>query len=110
MKKALACTLVVLTFFISFSLFANVIAKDSVILNVSKSEVNLGEDIVVSINVDTNEKSLYAYTAKLSYDKDVFEVIDEDDFEDVSDDERERLLKRRESLKDKDVEDDDYFE
>ena len=81
MKKALACTLVVLTFFISFSLFANVIAKNSVILNVSKSEVNLGEDIVVSINVDTNEKSLYAYTAKLSYDKDVFEVIDEDDFE-----------------------------
>ena len=81
MKKALACTLLVLTLFVSFSFLTNVNAKDSLMLKTDKNQVKLGEEIVVSIDIDSNHTDLYAYTAKLGYDKDVFEVIETKDFQ-----------------------------
>ncbi len=66
-------------FIFSFSFISIVNAKEKVELNVSKDEVDLGEDIELSINID-EETSIYACTAKLTYDKDVFEMLDTQDF------------------------------
>ncbi len=81
MKKLMACLVLLLTLFISFTFIMKVNAKDNLILNVSKNEINVGEELLVSINLDSEHTDLYAYTAKLSYDKDVFEVIEKEDFE-----------------------------
>ncbi len=74
-------------FFITMILFltiaTNVIAVENIELKTTKDKVNLGEELIVSIdlNLDNKDKtSLYAYTAKLNYDKDVFEIIDESNF------------------------------
>ena len=66
-------------FIFSFSFISIVNAKEKVELNVSKDEVDLGEEIELSINIG-EETSMYACTAKLTYDKDVFEVLDTQDF------------------------------
>ena len=80
MKKILTCAVILLTIFITFTFSVNVNANDKLMLNVSQDEVKLGENIVVSIDVDSKYKDLHAYTAKLSYDKNVFEVIEKEDF------------------------------
>ena len=80
--KKLATFLFLVVFLFAFSI--NVNAANETILNVNKNEVNLGEEIILSIGLDTQneeETSLYAYTAKLSYNKDVFEVITTKDFQ-----------------------------
>ncbi len=80
--KKLATFLLLIVFLFAFAI--NVNAANETILNVSKNEVLLGEEIVLSIGLDTQneeETSLYAYTAKLSYNKDVFEVITTEDFQ-----------------------------
>ncbi len=80
--KKLATFLFLVVFLFAFAI--NVNAANETILNVSKNEVSLGEEIILSIGLDTQneeETSLYAYTAKLSYNKDVFEVITTEDFQ-----------------------------
>ena len=80
--KKLATFLLLIVFLFAFAI--NVNAANETILNVSKNEVSLGEEIILSIDLDTQnegETSLYAYTAKLSYNKDVFEVIQKEDFQ-----------------------------
>ncbi len=81
MKKVRVCLAILIMLFVTFAFTVSVKANDSLILNVDKNEVNLGEDILVSINLDSEYTDLYAYTAKLSYDRDVFEVIETEDFE-----------------------------
>lgn len=79
MKKSVVILLTILLIFISATA---VFAEDKMNLNLSKSEVNKGEEVIVSINFDTSEtSSLSSYTAKLKYDKDVFEDIKEEDFQ-----------------------------
>lgn len=70
-------------FVFSLTIALNVNAVGTTVLKVSENEVNLGEEIIISIDLNDNkeETSLYAYTAKLSYDKDVFEVIKTEDFQ-----------------------------
>ena len=81
MKKL---TVFLITIILSLIIATNVNAVEDIELKSTKDRVNLGEEIVVSLDLNLNdnkEESLYAYTAKLSYDKDVFEVIDESNFE-----------------------------
>ena len=56
-------------------------AADEVKIEVEKTELHPGDEFTVSVGLNSTETSLYAYTAKLSYDKDVFDVIKEDNFE-----------------------------
>ncbi len=81
MKKI---TFFLITMILSLAVATSVNAVENIELKTSKDKVNLGEEIIVSLDLNIENKeetSLYAYTAKLSYDKDVFEVIDESDFE-----------------------------
>ena len=79
MKKI---SIFLLTIIISLVITTNVKAADNVILKSTKDKVNLGEEITISLDLNVeNIISLYAYTAKLSYDKDVFEIIEKDNFE-----------------------------
>ena len=68
-------------FILLFTFSLNVFAKEKVDLNIDKNSVNLGDEITVSINFSREEQVAYAYTAKLSYDEDVFETIDTENFE-----------------------------
>ncbi len=78
MKRRAVIT-IIFVFLVSFSL--NVYAKEKVDISVSKNSVDLGDEITVSINFSKEEQAAYAYTAKLSYDEDVFETIDTENFE-----------------------------
>lgn len=81
MKKITSFLLIIM---FSCIIATNVNAAESITLKATKEQVNLGEEITISLDLnieDSEETSLYAYTAKLSYDKDVFEVIEETDFE-----------------------------
>ena len=77
MKKTIVA--IIFIFIITFSL--NVFAKEKVDLNIDKSSVESGDEITVSINFSKEEQAAYAYTAKLSYDEDVFETIERENFE-----------------------------
>ena len=77
MKKTI--TAIIFIFLITFSL--NVFAKEKVDLNIDKNSIEPGDEITVSINFSKEEQAAYAYTAKLSYDEDVFETIDTENFE-----------------------------
>ena len=83
MKKSIASVFLILVLVLSFSFTLNVsvTAKDNLVLSVNKNQVKAGENLIVSIDIDSDETSLYAYTAKLSYDEDVFDVIESEDFE-----------------------------
>ena len=58
----------------------NVSAQEKIGLKVDKNSVNPGDEITVSIDALGGGKELYAYTARFSYDEEVFEKIDTDDF------------------------------
>lgn len=88
MKKMKKITVFLITIILFFTIATNVNAVVNAGLKSTKERVNIGEEIIVSLdlNLDNKEEtSLYAYTAKLSYDKDVFEVIDESNFEENED-------------------------
>ena len=81
MKKTIVFLITIILF---FTIATNVNAMEKIELESTKDRVNLGEELIVSLDLnldDKEETSLYAYTAKLSYDKDVFEVINESNFE-----------------------------
>ena len=59
----------------------NVNAVENTVLTSDKTEATLGEEIMISINLTGDTKSLIAYTAKLSYDKEVFEIIETENFQ-----------------------------
>ena len=77
MKKVLG---ILTTFLILILGATTVFAADKMELNVSKSELNAGDEVSIQVNFDT-EESAYAYTAKLNYDENVFERLETDDFE-----------------------------
>ena len=79
--KKLTSVLFFVVFLFMFT--TTVFASNEVILDVNKNKVNLGGEITISIDLkmESKETSLYAYTAKLSYDKDVFDVIKTENFQ-----------------------------
>ncbi len=78
MKKNLAVFLTILLIFISATA---VFAVDKMDLTLSESELNVGEELTLTINFDSEStSSLSNYTAKLKYDKDVFETVEKEDF------------------------------
>ena len=78
MKKI---TLILVVLLLIITPLVNVYANDEMQLEISKSELNPGDEFTVSVNFDTEKDPVYVYAAKLSYDRDVFEVIEKDDFE-----------------------------
>ncbi len=58
----------------------NVYAKESVNLKVDKTDLEIGDEITVTATMSGNSE-LYALTAKLVYDNDVFTEIDDSDFD-----------------------------
>ena len=78
MKKVALVLMIILLIFASM---VSVYAKDEMQLEISKKELNPGDEFIVSVNFDTEKEPVYSYVAKISYDKDVFEVLNKDDFE-----------------------------
>ena len=68
-----------LLLFVSFLLPFRVLAMEGIQLEVDKEDLNIGDTITVTAKL-TGEKKLYALTATLSYDRSVFEAIENDDF------------------------------
>ena len=79
--KRLASILFFVVFLFMFT--TNVYASNEIMLEVDKNKIDLGGEITISIDLkmESKETSLYAYTAKLSYDKDVFDVIKTENFQ-----------------------------
>ena len=77
MKKKIS---IILTIFFLFAFSINVYAKGKSDIEIDKAEIKRGEEVTITIKLG-EEKEIYAYTAKLSYDKEVFEQIKEEDFE-----------------------------
>lgn len=69
----------IFTILITVLLPINVLAKERITLKVNKTDVTIGDEIVVSASVDERLNS-YAILATLKYDQNVFEKIDENDF------------------------------
>ncbi len=57
-----------------------VFASNNIVLEVDKNDLEVGDIVTVTAKLPENSK-LYAFTATLSYDKAVFEEIDDTDFE-----------------------------
>ena len=60
------------------SLIVNVNAK-SVAINTDKYDLNIGDEIVVSIDLEDYDL-IDSYDAKFSFDRDVFELLSNDNF------------------------------
>ena len=67
----------------------HVFAKANVVLNVDKKDLEAGDVVTVSAQLSSDTK-LYALTATLSYDTNVFEEMDDTNF--ASDDENIDIL------------------
>ncbi len=78
MKKSVV---ILLTFLLIFISATSVFAVDKMDLALSKSELNSGEELVATIKFNSDATSLSSYTAKIGYDKDVFESIEKEDFQ-----------------------------
>ncbi len=78
MKKRMAILLTILLIFICAT---TVFAAEKLKLTTNKSEINVGEELRISIDFDSQENQFYSYSAKLNYDKDIFETIEKEDFE-----------------------------
>ncbi len=78
MKKI---TLILVTILLIIIPLVNVYANDEMQLEISKTELNPGDELTVSVNFNTDRTPIYVYTAKLTYDEEIFEVIEKDDFE-----------------------------
>ncbi len=61
-------------------LFSGKVSAKEIILQTNSKEVNVEDTVTLNVSVDNEDQSLYALKAKLSYDKDVFEVLEEKDF------------------------------
>ena len=81
MKERLKKILFLIVLFGGLLFFpCSVYAKESVHLKVDKKDLELGDEITVTATMSGDSK-LYALTAKLVYDNDVFTEIDDSDFE-----------------------------
>ena len=67
---------VILLFLTVFLIPINVFAKGKITLTTDEETLKVGEEVVVTAKVSSDEK-LYALTATLSYDANVFEKIDD---------------------------------
>ncbi len=80
-KKGLIITFLLLIALLIIPLTSVYSASEKLKLETSKDTAIYGDEITVTLNFEKEENNLYAYTAKLSYDKDVFEEISKDDFQ-----------------------------
>lgn len=78
MKKI---TIFLTTFLLILICATTSLAADKMNIQASKTELNTGDEFTISVNFESQKENIYAYTAKLVYDQNVFEVIDKDDFE-----------------------------
>ena len=72
-------TIILLIIILFVILPINVWAKGQIILRVDKTDLEVGEELVVTASVK-DETEFYALTATLSYDSSVFEEITPEDF------------------------------
>ena len=75
--------LLVLSFVMSL-VIVNIFADDNgkkAVLTVTEDELSVNDEFVLSIALDNTDYNLYAYTARLSYDKNVFEIVETNSFE-----------------------------
>ncbi len=61
----------------------NVAAQGQITLKTDRNRADFGEGVSVSVDLSRENPNLYVYTARLSYDKEVFEEISKDSFEDL---------------------------
>ena len=66
---------------IMFIFVTKVQAVERVALSSDKMEVATGEEIVISLNLNNNNKNFVAYTAKIDYDQAVFEIVETENFQ-----------------------------
>ncbi len=69
----------ILGLLVMFLMPIDVFAKENINLKVDKTDLEMGDEVVVTAELTGKEK-LYAFTATLSYDQEVFEPIYETDF------------------------------
>ncbi len=73
-KKYLQILLIGILLFLKTT---NVFADEKISLETNKKTINAGDTITLTVTLNTDYESLYAIKAKLSYDKDVFSVLDD---------------------------------
>ena len=69
----------VILFLMVFLLPMTVLAQEKLELKVDKSDLEIGDEIIVSVSVPDGT-DMYAFLATLKYDTNVFQRIDETDF------------------------------
>ena len=70
---------ILLTIIITFIFPLNVLAENLVSLSSDKDILDIGDDVIVTAKL-TDNHNIYALTSTLSYDKEVFEEIDNNNF------------------------------
>ncbi len=78
-KQGLNIKYIIILFLMVFLMPLNVFAKNGITLKTDERILEEGEEIVVTAKA-SSDKELYALTATLSYDANVFEKIDDRDF------------------------------
>ena len=80
-KQGIILTFLLLVAILIIPLSSVYSASEKLYLETSKETAIYGDEVTVTLNFKKEEGNLYAYTAKLSYDKDVFEEISKEDFQ-----------------------------
>ena len=79
--RSLAFILALTVMVCSFAMNAFAAESSKAVLAVSQEEVKPNDEFVLTIASDGTEQKLFAYTARLSYDKNVFETVSVNSFE-----------------------------
>ena len=79
MRKHLSLKYFLLMLLTSILLPINVMAKGDITLEVDKTDLEIGDEVTVTAKLSSDEK-LYALTATLNYDRNVFTEIDNKNF------------------------------
>ncbi len=83
MKKGKLKSLLIISLLIALIPF-NTKAQERITLNVDKTEVKANDTVTVTVDLDSNQ-SLYAFTSSLSFDENVFEVLQTENFKELDD-------------------------
>lgn len=80
MKKILSSFIIVI--FLVIANIANVLAKEDLVqkLKIEETEVKAGDEVIVTLSLENNISKIDTYSAQLSYDKELFEEIEESNF------------------------------
>ena len=79
--RSLAFILTLTVLLCSFAISAIAEESPKAMLSVSQNELKPNDEFVLSVSLDTSDIDLLAYTARLSYDKNVFETVSVNSFE-----------------------------